>query len=125
MPSTTIAVSVDRYVTDCNEVRRLCVAARQHALAHGGDYTEARHLRLLSDCEEMCAISTDFMLRYSTSTSWCASACAQVCYQCAVSCARWRQDPVMDACADACARFGMLCQEIAAHVGSDALAVMD
>ena len=122
MRIATAIFGLDRCVTECNECHAATLKALRHSLEQGGSYAEPRHLRLLEDTIEVCAVTVDFVLRHSTSTAFGASVCAQVCHQCADSCARWENDPLLQACAAACRSFGLYCFEMVTGTAEEAVA---
>lgn len=97
--------------TDCHNV---CVETVSHCLELGGPHAEARHIRLLLDCAQICATSADFMLRGSDLHGRVCGVCAEVCDRCAVDCERFGDDEQMRRCAEACRRCAEACRRMAA-----------
>lgn len=103
-------------IEDCLACHRLCVEALAYCLGKGGRFAEAKHLRLLMDCAEVCQTSANFMLRGSELHPHTCFACSEVCGRCAESCARMGDDAVMKACADLCTRCSDSCWKMGGGV---------
>lgn len=104
---------MDRCVLDCRECQDACTRTVQHCLRTGGLHAEARHIRLLSDCAELCQTAGNFVSRTSDHHAAVCALCAAVCEACAASCERIG-DEAMRACAAACRRCAQSCREVAA-----------
>ena len=96
-------------IEDCLACHRVCLETLTYSLGKGGERAEAKLLRLLMDCAEMCQTSANFMLRGSELHNRTCFACSEVCGRCAESCARLGEDRMMKACADVCARCSESC----------------
>ncbi|WP_426757054.1 four-helix bundle copper-binding protein [Myxococcus sp. Y35] len=103
-------------IEDCLSCHRVCVETLTYCLGKGGKHTEAKHLRLLMDCAEICQTSANFMLRGSELHTRTCYACAEVCGRCAESCASMGDDAVMKACADMCARCAESCTRMSGGI---------
>lgn len=101
---------------ECLDCYQKCVATVEHCLRKGGKHVEASHIRLLTDCLEICRTSADFLLRGSPFHQATCLACAEVCRACAADCRRFGEDKEMLACADACDRCAKSCEKMAAAV---------
>ena len=100
-------------IEECLTCHRICVETTQHCLEKGGKHAEAKHIRTLLDCAQICATSADFMLRGSDLHVDTCAACAEVCEACAKSCDRIADDAEMKRCADVCRRCAASCREMA------------
>ena len=75
-------------------------------------HAEPAHIRLLSDCAEICQTSANFMLRGSELHSRTCGVCAEVCERCATECDRMGDDAQMKVCADMCRRCAESCRQM-------------
>ncbi|NOK00783.1 MULTISPECIES: four-helix bundle copper-binding protein [Myxococcus] len=105
-------------IEDCLACHRVCMETLTYCLGMGGKHAEARHLRLLMDCAEICQTSANFMLRDSELHSRTCFACSEVCGRCAESCAQMGEDVVMKACADMCTQCSDSCWRMGGGVMS-------
>jgi hypothetical protein len=96
----------------CEDCHRICIETAAHCLAAGGKHSEARHVRLLLDCAEICQTSANFMARGSDLHHHTCAACAEVCDRCAESCERIGDDETMRQCADLCRRCADSCRRM-------------
>ena len=81
----------------------------------GGKHLEEKHFKVLTDCAEICATSSKFMLRESMFHSVICGTCAEICKACAKSCEEIGfDDETMKACADACRQCAESCEKMAA-----------
>jgi hypothetical protein len=101
-------------IENCQECHTICLETLQYCAQKGGRHVEAEHLKLLSDCVQICQTSADFMIRESSLHSETCDACAAVCEACAEDCERMSDDPQMKKCADICSRCAESCHETAA-----------
>lgn len=99
-------------ITNCLDCHRTCLETVSHCLEMGGPHAEARHVRLLLDCAQICTTSADFMLRASEFHPQTCGVCADVCERCAEDCERF-DDDFMQACAAACRRCAESCRHMA------------
>ena len=97
----------------CLDCYRTCVETATYCLQQGGRHAEARHMRVLLDCAELCRTSADFMLRGSEFHGRICGVCAEVCERCAQECERFGDDAQMRACAEACRRCAEACRRMA------------
>jgi hypothetical protein len=84
----------------------------EHCLAEGGAHATPAHIRILTDCAEMCLTSADFMLRGSSMHMKVCGVCADVCERCAEDCARYTDDEYMQQCALICLRCAQSCRRM-------------
>lgn len=101
-------------IENCLQCHRVCVETLAYCLQKGGKHAEAKHLRLLMDCAEICQTSANFMLRGSELHTRTCFACAEVCERCADACARMGDDATMKACEDMCRRCADSCRNMSA-----------
>src|SRR4051812_48801424 len=99
---------------ECSNCYETCVTTLQHCLEKGGRHVEPAHVRLMTDCIEICRASANFLLRGSALHHATCRACFEVCRKCADDCRRLADDKMMQACADACDRCAKSCEKMAA-----------
>lgn len=97
----------------CRSCHEICIRTIEHCLQMGGEDARADHIRLLTDCSQICQTSADFMLRSSPLHSLTCSACAKVCERCAAECGKFSGDEAMAACAEACRECAESCSRMA------------
>jgi hypothetical protein len=103
-------------IQECLSCHRICLETLTQCLQKGGRHVEAKHLRLMMDCTQICQTSADFMLRGSDLHTRTCFACAEVCSACAESCEKMADDAQMKACADACRRCAESCRRMSASI---------
>ncbi len=108
--------SMQQCIDECLNCHSICLETVAHCLQQGGKHAEARHIRLLLDCAEICQTSANFMLRGSDLHTRTCAVCAEVCERCAESCDQFGNDTRMQACAEACRRCAESCRQMAGAV---------
>ncbi|MCX9193226.1 hypothetical protein C3Y87_17830 [Carbonactinospora thermoautotrophica] len=104
---------MQRAVMDALECHRVCEETIGHCLQAGGRYAEASHIRLLTDCADVCRMTADMMARSSEFHPQMCGMCADVCVRCAEDCERFSDDEQMRRCAEACRRCAESCRQMA------------
>jgi hypothetical protein len=100
-------------IEDCQKCHNVCIETAIHSLQKGGKYAEPFHLRLLADCAEICQTSANFMLRGSELHFKTCAVCSDVCVSCAVSCEHFKDEEMMNRCAEECRRCAESCRLMA------------
>ena len=111
-------MNMDQCIDNCTECHRVCLETAVYCLTKGGKHAEARHVRLLLDCAQICAVSADFMARRSPYHTHVCAECAEICNACAAFCeAHPDPDGQMKRCAEACRACARSCEQMgsAAH----------
>ena len=103
---------MQKCIDECSNCHRICLETLTHCLSKGGRLSEAHHIRLLTDCAEICQVSANFMLRNSELHVYTCGACAEICERCARSCEEMSDDDLMARCAEACRTCATLCREM-------------
>jgi hypothetical protein len=103
-----------RAVTSALECHRVCEETITYCLEQGGRHADASHIKLLTDCADICRTSADFMARGSEFHAAVCGLCADVCDRCAVACERFGDDEQMRRCAGACRQCAESCRRMAA-----------
>ncbi len=99
-------------ITHCWECRTECeTTLYTHCLQMGGDHVAPEHVKLMTDCIQICQTAADFMTRQSAMHQETCAACAEICQACADSC-REIQSPAMQKCADLCQKCADSCREM-------------
>ena len=84
-----------------------------HCLNHGEDHVTPQHVRLMTDCIQICQVAADFMTRGSALHLEVCGACAAICEKCAESCdAIDGDDDIMHRCAQICRRCADQCRQM-------------
>lgn len=105
--------SLETCIRLCWECRHACqTALYNHCLVTGGEHLETEHVRLMTDCIQICQTAADFMTRSSAQHMAVCRACAEICEACGRSCESIED---MSACAVACFRCADSCQMMAAY----------
>jgi hypothetical protein len=98
-------------IDDCLRCYQACLGmASHHCLDVGGRHTEARHMRLMLACAEICRASAAIMLIGVEQQGKVCAACAEICEACARSCEAIGD---MDSCVEACRRCAESCHRMA------------
>ena len=98
-------------ITNAQNCHATCLSMlSQHCLEVGGKHVEAKHFRLMLDCADICATSTDFTARGSAHHAKVCGVCAEICRACADSC---EQVGDMDDCVKACRACAESCGQMA------------
>lgn len=96
----------------CSECHDVCQQmVFQHCLQLGGKHAEPEHLKLMTDCIQICHTAADFMLRASPRHTLVCDVCAEICEACADDCERIGE---MEECVEVCRHCAECCREMAA-----------
>jgi len=113
--SDTMKPNMKTCITACWECRDECqTMLYTHCLQMGGKHVEAEHVKLMTDCIQICQASADFMTRSSSMHQAVCEACAQICEACAKSCEKIG-GPEMQKCADTCRKCAASFREMSEH----------
>ena len=100
-------------IQNCLDCYQICTRTIDQCLTKGGQHSEAKHIKLLQDCADICNLSAKFMLRGSEFHSSTCGVCSEVCLACAKSCEAMKDsDEQMKACAEACQKCAASCQSM-------------
>lgn len=102
-------------IDTCANCATVCLETTTHCLEKGGNHADAKHIRLLQDCADICATSARFMIRESDLHTETCRSCAAVCRACAESCSAFKGDEMMERCAEACRECADSCAAMAAE----------
>ncbi len=83
-----------------------------HCLEAGGRHVSEQHVKVMSDCIQICQTVADFLARESELHVALFIACAEICESCAQSCAAFGEED-MDHCAGTCRDCARACREAA------------
>ncbi|MGE5610773.1 MAG: four-helix bundle copper-binding protein [Bacillota bacterium] len=103
---------VDECMVACRECASTCVLCEGHCLEQGGRHAEASHIKLLSDCGEICTLAERCILRGSEFMGRLCDVCADVCDRCAQSCEQRNDSQIMQQCIDDCHRCAEACRRM-------------
>jgi hypothetical protein len=101
-------------IESASEAYTVCTETLTHCLHGDGELGDARHLRLLIDCAEICQTAENALLRASELSQLLATVCIEACEKCAESCrALDGSDEQLALCAEVCLRCADRCRELA------------
>lgn len=107
------AEMMDRCIKACWTCRHECqITLFDYCLEMGGKHIEPDHIRIMTDCIEICQITADAMVRHSPLRADLSQACMAVCEACAASCEAL-DSAAMGRCAEACYKCADICREMA------------
>jgi hypothetical protein len=107
-------ISMDQCIRDCIACYELCTSCISHCLSQGGKHAGSRHITLMSECAQICNLSSAFMLQKGEFAFELCQLCAKICNACAESCITVDvTDGVMMKCADVCRRCADSCRSMA------------
>jgi hypothetical protein len=96
----------------CWECRTTCLDTLfNYCLDKSGQHAAPDHVRIMTDCIDICQLSADLMRRNSVWHGTVCRACADICEACAESCAGMDDDR-MQTCADICERCADMCRSM-------------
>lgn len=99
----------------CLDCHSACVATIAHCLEHGGKHADAAHIRIMTDCAQICLTCADFMLRGSDHAHHLCKECAEICRACEASYRAMADGGAQEmACAEACKACAKSCSSMAA-----------
>lgn len=112
----SLGANMQACIHACQTCHGVCVETTRHCIKLGGKYADPEHLRLLTDCVQICQTSADFMLRDSDFHGMTCDICAEVCERCAEECAAFgSDDALMKRCAEACRMCAESCRTMVAQ----------
>ncbi len=99
-------------ITTCWECRDECQKTLfTHCLYEGGKHVTPEHVKLMTDCIQICQAAADFMTRQSSLHASVCAACDEICEACAKSCEAIGGEH-MKRCAEICRRCAQTCREM-------------
>lgn len=100
-------------IENCTQCHQICTQTIAHCLEMGGEHATAKHIGILMDCAQACALSADFMLRDSDLHPHTCGVCAKACIACAEDCERIAgDDEIMQLCAQMCRQCAETCSKM-------------
>lgn len=109
---TNIPAEMRECIENCMDCSEICEQLIQHCLGKGGIHAEARHIRILQDCVDICAVTAKFMIRESNLHHLTCQLCAEACLSCAQDCDRYSDDDIMKACVQMCRMCAESCEQM-------------
>jgi hypothetical protein len=107
------AASMTHCLENCAACERVCTETLAAVLSRSDVRADARLIRLLMDCADICGTSARFLMRQSERHPSTCRACADVCADCAAACEAVAGDDDLSRCAQACRRCAATCEEMA------------
>lgn len=99
-------------ISECWQCRANCQDALfNHCLIIGYEHLAEKHVKIMTDCIEICQLAADFMTRNSSIYQLICKTCAEICDACAQSCEEIG-DECMTKCAQICRSCAETCREI-------------
>jgi hypothetical protein len=108
-----MSVEMRRCSGECITCAGICTETIAYLLDSGIQQANARLMRLLLDCADICRTSAGFMLRGSELHQRTCAVCAEVCTAGAQACNEYPDDTTLRACAEACLRCASECNRMA------------
>ncbi len=103
---------IQECITECWKCRDVCQETLYtFCLAKGGNHVEEKHVKLMTDCIEICQVAADFMTRQSNLHTVICAACSKVCEDCARSCEEIGGEE-MEECAKVCRKCAETCRKM-------------
>lgn len=99
-------------IKSCWDCRHECQTTLfEHCLEMGGKHVTKEHVKLMTDCIEICQATADLMTRDSHFHGELCAACALICEACADSCEKIGGNE-MKRCAELCKRCAQECEKM-------------
>lgn len=96
-------------IENCWNCRHACQTTLfNHCLEVGGTHVAPEHVKLMTDCIQICQLAADAMVRQSPQYADICAACAKICEACAESCEAL-DTPEMKHCAETCRQCADIC----------------
>lgn len=104
--------SMKACIEKCWECRTECQDVLfNYCLQEGGAHADMAHVKVMTDCTQICQISADFMVRNSELHSIACAACAEICDACATNCETLNGEE-MTYCAKLCRECAQSCRSM-------------
>lgn len=100
-----------RCVNHCVNCQASCLSMTTYCLQVGQHHAAMRHVRLLQDCAQICALAADFLLRGSEPGVDVCRICSEITDRCADACDAFA-DPAVRQCAATCRRCSTSCVQV-------------
>ena len=103
-------VQLQKCIEACWNCRHACQKTLfGHCLPIGNVHMDEIHVKLMTDCIEICQLTADFMTRQSDFHAALCEVCADICEACAKSCERVGDEAMMR-CGEACRACAQSCR---------------
>jgi len=115
-----ISEAMAQCISLCGDCHDTCTETSAHCLVQGGRHARENRIRALADCEQVCDLTRDLLLRGSSLYARAVELCAEACARCADACRELTaDDPMMDRCAHACLSCADACFALASAGHAD------
>ena len=112
MYSQQSPVAMQNCIEICWKCRHECQSALyNYCLIEGGKHASEMHVKLMTDCIQICQLAADAMVRQSAMHAEINAACAAICEACVLSCEAL-EGTEMQICAQICRKCAQLCREM-------------
>lgn len=105
-------MNMQECIDHCWTCRNICQKIfYNYCLKEGGEHVEQEHVKLMTDCIQICQNTADFMVRNSSYHKDLCEVCAKICEACAKSCEKM-SDPEMQKCSQVCFECADSCKKM-------------
>ncbi len=101
-------------INNCSDCHNICIQTINYCMNKGGKHADAKHIKLLADCAQMCQTSADFMNRQSSFHPNICKLCAELCEKCADSCESLNDENLKE-CVEMCRKCAKSCTSMGSH----------
>lgn len=96
---------------ECMNCHDLCLEIINYCLIQGGPYAAPVNIGVLSDCAEICRLTSEFLTRDSNFFREVCNLNEKVCDNCADLTGRFSDDDKMLMCSNVCRETAVLCRD--------------
>jgi hypothetical protein len=108
-------------ISGCGDCHDTCMETLGYCLVQGGRHATEGRIRALVDCNQICDLTRDTLLRGSSLYAQVVELCAEACARCAEACGELApEDAMMDRCVEACRRCAETCSALGSGTRAEA-----
>ena len=113
MTAEHITESMAACISVCGDCHDTCAETIGYCLTQGGEHARSPRIIALVDCQQLCDVTRDVLLRGSALAPRTIDLCAEACARSASACEDGGgEDPMLERCADACRRCEGACRTL-------------
>ena len=110
---------VNKCIQLCRDCHGICIQTIAHCLKLGGRHATPDHIRLFTDCAQMCVTAADYMLRESPFHERVCRLCSELCTMCAKDCEQvGGDDQMVKQCIEMCRNCAGSCERMASKTAA-------
>ena len=110
---------MNKCIRICQDCHALCTKMIEHCLKLGGRHATPDHIRLMTDCAQMCETTAHYLIRGSSLHGRMCGLCAEVCRQCGDNCQQLAgDDQMVKQCVELCRSCAGSCERMASNVAA-------